>query len=525
MAIVKGNKQSNMLIGSSDDDKLFGFGGNDVLLGKAGRDLLNGGSGDDVLRGGLGNDIYIVDTRKDKIIETSRGGIDKVIASVTFNLPSNVENLVLTGHGMINGHGNDLSNTIVGNINANKLTGDDGNDMLNGGKGADTLSGGLGQDLYIVDNKKDVVIEYFKDNYAVDDTVKSSVSFTLAENVENLVLLGALAIDGTGNIFSNIIKGNSAANTLNSGGGKYVDWLYGYGGNDLLTGLGYLYGGDGDDTLEGSGRFNGGNGDDLIMADYVITADGGKGLDTLSIKPGNQTIYFSDLNIKGIETINCLGSANSFRLAIADLIAMKLNNKQLTINSSVGDLLFLEEIWLDTGIDNDGYRVLKKAGATVKINQDATVVNPYFLSDADSAATVNKFFTPGVDYVVIDFGGKSYDAIIEEIPSGVIDLAGFGLEDVLVIGKRDGVVVNDIPSYHHSSVHRASYLLQSSIRVSRPSSAFEMGFDRVSWKTGANTAKLISVIGSTQLSAIGLVASIAITGLPTGLNDSHFVFV
>jgi hypothetical protein len=53
------------------------------------------------------------------------------------------------------------------------------------------------------------------------------VSFTFANGVENLVLNGAAAIDGTGNGASNTISGNSAANRLD-----------GNAGNDTLTGFG-----------------------------------------------------------------------------------------------------------------------------------------------------------------------------------------------------------------------------------------------------------------------------------------------
>ncbi len=62
--------------------------------------------------------------------------------------------------------------------------------------GIDTLIGGLGNDTYIVDNVADVTTEAAN---AGTDTVQSSVTWTLAANVENLTLTGAAAINGTGN--------------------------------------------------------------------------------------------------------------------------------------------------------------------------------------------------------------------------------------------------------------------------------------------------------------------------------------
>jgi Ca2+-binding RTX toxin-like protein len=148
-----------------------------------------------------------------------------------------VENLTLTGVGTINGTGNELNNNIIGNSAANVLTGDAGNDSLNGGAGADTLIGGAGFDQYFVDNVNDVVVEAASEG---TDVVYSSISYTLGANVEQLVLTGTLAINGTGNELANYLLGNNAANILIGGAG-----------NDQLTaGLGAdtLMGGTDNDT-------------------------------------------------------------------------------------------------------------------------------------------------------------------------------------------------------------------------------------------------------------------------------------
>ena len=52
---------------------------------------------------------------------------------------ANVENLILTGAGAVNGTGNMLANVIVGNTGANLLT---------GGLGADTFTGSAGADIF-----------------------------------------------------------------------------------------------------------------------------------------------------------------------------------------------------------------------------------------------------------------------------------------------------------------------------------------------------------------------------------------
>ena len=93
----------------------------------------------------------LVDNAGDVVIENCRRGHrhGRRLASA-YTLGANVENLILTGAGGINGTGNAL---------ANILTGNGGNNILDGGAGADTMAGGAGNDTYVVDNVGDVVTE------------------------------------------------------------------------------------------------------------------------------------------------------------------------------------------------------------------------------------------------------------------------------------------------------------------------------------------------------------------------------
>jgi Ca2+-binding RTX toxin-like protein len=122
------------------------------------------------------------------------------------------------------------------------------NDTLNGGSGSDQMTGGVGNDTFVVDNTGDVVIEAANEGI---DTVRSSISYTLGDNQENLVLTGTAEIKGTGNAANNLLKGNNAANALLGNAG--ADTLIGNGGNDRLEG------GVGNDIL------NGGQGDDFYL--------------------------------------------------------------------------------------------------------------------------------------------------------------------------------------------------------------------------------------------------------------------
>jgi Ca2+-binding RTX toxin-like protein len=122
--------------------------------------------------------------------------------------------------------GND---TLTGTSGNDKFDGLAGNDTIDGNTGADTMIGGLGNDVYFVDDGNDVVTETSALKSGID-TVNSSISYTLGDNLENLTLLGTEAINGTGNALKNILTGNAAANSLDGGLGS--DRLIGGLGND-----------------------------------------------------------------------------------------------------------------------------------------------------------------------------------------------------------------------------------------------------------------------------------------------------
>jgi large repetitive protein len=270
---VDGAGGNDILNGSSGDDVLLGGTGNDKLTGNAGNDKLDGGAGADTMIGGLGDDTFTVDNVGDKLTEKAGAGNDSVFASVSWTLATNFENLILTGNGNINATGN-----TVGNL----LTGNSGNNILDGKAGADILVGGNGNDTYLVDNLFDYISENADSGI---DQVKTSVTFTLGDNIENLILNGSAAINGYGNNLENILTGNSGNNLLSGGGGG--DTLSGLGGKDILDG------GSGDDLLLGglgNDTLTGGDGADTFRFDTAFSAgnvdlvmDFSTGVDTIAI--------------------------------------------------------------------------------------------------------------------------------------------------------------------------------------------------------------------------------------------------
>ncbi len=228
---LTGDAGDNYIFGWNGNDTLNGSGGADTLFGDLGNDKLNGGGGADTLYGGPGKDTYRVNHVGDTVIEYAGEGVDRVNSKITYTLPEHVENLTLTGTATIDGTGNDLANRLNGNSAANQLNGGGGNDRLDGKAGADTMSGGLGNDRYTVDDAGDIVIEGLGEG---NDRIYSSVTTTLPDNVEQLILTGASAIDGIGNSKGNKITGNTVNNHLDGGAGN--DTLDGGTGTNILTG-------------------------------------------------------------------------------------------------------------------------------------------------------------------------------------------------------------------------------------------------------------------------------------------------
>jgi Ca2+-binding RTX toxin-like protein len=190
------------------------------------------------------------------------------------------------------------------------------------------------------------------------DTVRAGITYTLGSNVENLVLTGTVAINGTGNTLANVLTGNSAANTL--GGGA---------GNDTLNG------GDGDDTLDGGvgdDTMVGGLGNDTYVVDAltdVVTEGSGAGTDT--VKAGvtwTLGANFENLILTGSTAIN--GTGNSLDNTLtgnsgANILTGGGGND--TLNGGAGDDTLVGGTGNDQmvgGTGNDIY-VVDAAGDTV----------------------------------------------------------------------------------------------------------------------------------------------------------------
>ncbi|WP_052120505.1 calcium-binding protein [Inquilinus limosus] len=230
-------------VGSAD--RLNGTANADHLNGYLGNDVIHGANGDDRIDGGTGAD------------------------------------------------------TLYGDAGNDTITGGLGNDVIVGGAGADIMIGGAGNDTYYVDNFGDRTQEQADGGI---DWVVSTKSWTLADNVENLMLAAGSGSQGVGNAAANTIWGNETANGLAGLAGN--DILDGKAGNDVLDG------GAGTDTLTG------GAGADSFRFQSIAHSVVGAGRDVITDFSHSQgdkiDLHYIDANTKvaGDQAFSFIGSAN-----------------------------------------------------------------------------------------------------------------------------------------------------------------------------------------------------------------------
>ncbi len=137
-------------VGSGPD--LYGSSGNDSLYGASGVNV--------TMHGGTGDDIYYLYSADNKVAEAGGAGIDTISTWMSYKLPDNVENLIVTN----------AKNYAFGNALDNIITAQADHQTLDGGRGNDVLiDGGGGHDTFIVSkgNGSDLIL-----NFAATDTVR-----------------------------------------------------------------------------------------------------------------------------------------------------------------------------------------------------------------------------------------------------------------------------------------------------------------------------------------------------------------
>ncbi|MEP2530352.1 CHRD domain-containing protein [Shimia sp.] len=270
-ASATGSAEANVINGNAGNNTLLGLGGDDTLFGNDGSDTIDGGEGNDAISGDLNvsgagfDDSLLGGEGLDTL--WGRGGDDTLSGGNGFDMLE----------------GNDGNDSLSGGDGGDDLRGGAGNDTLFGDAGADRMLGGADNDIYYVDDAGDQIIETAGEGF---DIVYSTVSYTLAENVETLSTYNTGDLTLVGNALDNQILGNTGHNNIAGLDGD--DSLEGLLGDDTLDG------GGGSDLIEGNSDDDsliGGGGDDTIIGgDGNDSIDGGTGTDVARFSVASSAI-------------------------------------------------------------------------------------------------------------------------------------------------------------------------------------------------------------------------------------------
>jgi serralysin len=273
--------------GSTDGEQFWGTNAPEHIDGTDRNDTLNGNGGD-TLVGHFGDDIFYLNSPGNTVEEHRYEGIDTVVTFMSYTLPDNVENLTVTGDGLV-ATGNGQDNLIkVGDSNNMTLVGGGGNDVLVGGAGSDVFVAAAGDgsvsiynwhsgdkirlpgsDLKTFDDIRsamrqsggDVVIQDNRDHIVIHDVQASRLSaadFDLA-----VAGLGALTF---GDEFSSL--------SLRSASNPDGLWNTSYGQAGPDSPGSYTLMSNGERQIYVAPGFQGATGHDLNLSPFSISEDG-----------------------------------------------------------------------------------------------------------------------------------------------------------------------------------------------------------------------------------------------------------
>ena len=292
---IGGGFGEDTIIGGVYDDNLQGEAGNDRLVGGGGRNTLTGGDGADTYVVGLkdgGTTIreqHLTLPAETDTIEFGAGvlapetqlirdGYDLVVAMKQGGAQVRISNFYVTSAPSFTGPiAQDAKIEVMRFADGTVWDSNQIAARIQSGT-SNAITGTSADDVFVIDNALDTVTELPNNG---NDTVRSSISYSLPANVERLELTGSLDANAwanlanpvntlVGNDFNNIFDGPGGPNNSASGGGTGA--------------FAVMYGGKGDDTYYydyykgGEVHESPGEGNDTIIltfgaGDFVLPAN------------------------------------------------------------------------------------------------------------------------------------------------------------------------------------------------------------------------------------------------------------
>jgi Ca2+-binding RTX toxin-like protein len=414
----------------------------DYLVGTAANDIITGGgvatiaytatsTGFETMEGSAGDDSYIVDNINDIVTENPYQGVDTIYTTVSYTLPSEVENIQAVQPASSAGL------VIVGNLKDNIIDAGSQNNV------SDTIKGMEGSDTYIIDSNDKVLegkivtntaatLSDYTDTGGIDTiispstidlsplitapTQQSNTSAGVTQDrilgaayIENVLLTGTTAANIIGNIKDNILTGNDAVNSIVGGNGNDTidggieatadtDTLVGGAGNDV-----YIIRNSSDiinETIAGS------SGTDVVKAtaSYVLPL----GIENLSL------LGTAAINGEGNITNNLLTGNDAANILYGDDNADSLHGGADSINGFGGNDT------IDAGFSND--TIIGGAGKDTVMTGLGFDIIKFAAATADTVAATGSI--SGVDwYKDLTLNGTNGDKIDLTVAVAKVGLA------------------------------------------------------------------------------------------------------
>ncbi|MDD1472111.1 hypothetical protein MEO41_12245 [Dolichospermum sp. ST_sed4] len=267
---------------------------------------------------------------------------DTLTASVTTTLPTNVENLTLTGTGAIKATGNAGNNIITGNSANNTLAGLNGNDTY-----FFVAKTALGTDTIIETTTGGIdTLGFTGTTTAINVNLGVSTLQRVNSNLKLILSANNVIENATGGTGNDRITGNILNNTLNGGDGN--DQLQGLEGNDSLwggAGNDILSGGSGDDSLWGGASNDilmGGVGNDKYLFQSSSVFATSLGIDYISeFEAGLDQIVLSKTTFNAIT--NTVGQALTDFAVVTDDEFVNASNAHIVFSQGTGSLFYNQD--------------------------------------------------------------------------------------------------------------------------------------------------------------------------------------
>ena len=280
MAGISGDGNSNLLIGTAENDEIYGLDKDDTLQGGLGGDYLDGGQGFDFTSYLDARERVVVDLL-DPALNRGEAEGDKFVS---------IEGIIGSQHDDFL-FGDNAVNIIVGMGGNDQIDARGGSDVVREQGGNDTIAGGT--DSFnaalpaILRTDLGDVLEYVGDP-AVRGGIIADLSLGQVTELSFNTRDSVTGFEGLrGTQFNDRITGSNSSDSLLDGRDGN-DTIFGMRGNDGLAGGGgndFVDGGVGDDWVRGDA----GN-DTVIGGSGANVVDGGAGDDTVNGDGGNDTV-------------------------------------------------------------------------------------------------------------------------------------------------------------------------------------------------------------------------------------------